>query len=297
MAFTKTRLDEDAIKRLIALYKRTADALLDDFDSVTDFSRARRLALLAEVDKELKKLGAETQRWLDTEVPKAYKDGMIDAIEGLRVLVNKELIAPDALKVKALFTTVNKQSVQALIDDASKLFGEGLSLVGKSVRSITTQAFQREIRAKLAEGVVTGQTRKEIVSAVKQELRDRGLTSLTDRGGRSWTLDRYADMLARTKLREARNTGLGNKMLENGQDLVQVSINGSDHQACADWEGKILSLSGQTDGYDTVDDAEADGLFHPNCKHTINPIEPSLAEKTLGWDVEEQTYREGVIED
>lgn len=264
MPFTKTKLDNEAVKRLIALYVASSEKLLDKFDEATDFSRARRLALLAEVDKELKRLGVETQRWLDKEVPEAYAGGMRSALDGIKTMIEKEALGKDTLVSKALFTKPNKLQVAALIDDASKSFGESLTLVGRNVRSITTKAFQREVRAKVAEGIITGETRKQIVAGIKQELRSRGLTGLTDKAGRSWTIDRYAEMLARTKLVEARNTGLATKMLENKQDLVQVSINNSDHEACADWEGKILSLTGKTDGYDTVDAAEAAGLFHPN---------------------------------
>lgn len=409
MPFTTTRLDDESVGRLVTVYKKSIDRLLDSFDASTDFSRSQRLALIAQVDSEMKNLGVATAKWLDKELPAAYVAGMKDAISGLEdvngytkfyhgaggigfgnlkgdelgsgfyitsdkkvakefggkisttylnifdpnqvlrinsdadldklvnaairkyplkpyneainkyaqdqgykaimatskfdelggmnILDRSLLSTTPRLPVKTLFTQPNKLQISALVDDASKSFGDALTLVGRNVRSITTQAFQREIRARIAEGVVTAETRKQIVAGVKQQLRDRGLTALVDRGGKNWTLDRYADMLARTKLREARNTGLGSKMLENGQDLVQVSINGSDHEACADWEGKILSMTGKTDGFDTVDQATSDGLFHPNCKHTVNPIEPKLAERTFGWDIDNATYKQGIIED
>jgi hypothetical protein len=296
MAFTQNRVNDGSVNRLIKLYKDSASRLLSNFGSVSDFSRSRRLALIAEVDKELNKLGKDTQSWLDTELRKSYGIGMKDAVAGLNTLVVEGAIGKDKVPIKGNFTQPNKLQVQALIDDSSRAFGEALTLVGRNVRSITTQAFQREIRAKIAEGVVTGQTRKDIVSAVKNELQNNGLIALRDRGGKSWSLDRYADMLARTKLTEARNTGLSTKMLENGHDLVQVSINGSDHKACADQEGKIFSLTGKTAGYPPLSVAENEGLFHPNCKHTINPIEVKLAEKTYGWDRETGEYKQGVFE-
>lgn len=295
MPFTKTRLDEEAISRLVALYKETAQKLLDSFDSTTDFGRAKRLALLAQIDEELKKLGIKTQDWLDKEIAAAYKLGTSDADFGLKTLISKGALGKDAIPIKGSFTQPNKQQIQALIDDTSKSFGEALTNVSRNVRAITTQAFQRELRTRIAEGVLSTQSRKEIVDGVKQQLRERGLTALTDRGGKSWSIDRYADMLVRTKLTEARNTGLATRMLENKNDLVQVSINDSDHQVCLDWEGRILSLTGKTDGYPTVDEATNAGLFHPNCKHTINPIEPKLAKETYGFNTATGEYEQGVI--
>lgn len=32
-------------------------------------------------------------------------------------------------------------------------------------------------------------------------------------------------------------------------------------------DGKVLSLTGETPGYPTMDEAKAAGLFHPNCRH------------------------------
>jgi hypothetical protein len=95
-------------------------------------------------------------------------------------------------------------------------------------------------------------------------------------------------MLFRTKVVEARNRGLINRMVENNYDLVQVSAHGAT-DVCAEWEGKILSAMGQTPGYPTVAEAEADGLFHPNCRHAINVLIPSLAKMTDAYDPDVET--------
>jgi len=58
---------------------------------------------------------------------------------------------------------------------------------------------------------------------------------------------------------------------------------------CEPWQGQILSARGETPGYDTVADAEADGLFHPNCRHAINVLIPSLAAKTQAYNPDEPT--------
>jgi hypothetical protein len=77
-------------------------------------------------------------------------------------------------------------------------------------------------------------------------------------------------------------------MAENDYDLVQVSAHGAT-DVCGAWEGKILSATGATPGYDTVADAEADGLFHPNCRHAINVLIPSLARQTQAYNPDEET--------
>ena len=39
------------------------------------------------------------------------------------------------------------------------------------------------------------------------------------------------------------------------------------------WEGRIVSLTGATDGFPTMEEAKADGLFHPNCTHRIEYLD------------------------
>jgi hypothetical protein len=98
-------------------------------------------------------------------------------------------------------------------------------------------------------------------------------------------------MLFRTKVVEARNRGIANRLVENGYDLVQVSNHGmASCPMCAPWQGKILSSTGATKGYDTVLDAERAGLFHPNCRHAINVLVPGLASMTRAYNPDKGAY-------
>jgi hypothetical protein len=93
---------------------------------------------------------------------------------------------------------------------------------------------------------------------------------------------------------ESRNRRLTDMMRTSGYDLVQVTNHNSDHLACKAWEGKVLSVSGNTPtgtrlagGFNvaaSLDEAKAAGLFHINCKHAINVLIPELAAKTSGYD-------------
>ncbi len=82
-------------------------------------------------------------------------------------------------------------------------------------------------------------------------------------------------MLVRTKLVEARNNGLMNSLTSIGRNLVQVSAHGAS-DACGKWESVILSIVGGSSLYPSVSDAIAGGLFHPNCKHSLNSVNDSL---------------------
>ena len=81
----------------------------------------------------------------------------------------------------------------------------------------------------------------------------------------------YAKMVARTTAAEAYRIGEQNSILETfGDDGDLVQIVGHSvypKSPCIPFEDKILSLTGITEDYTTIDEAKAQGLFHPNCIH------------------------------
>lgn len=265
-------MNEKAIKVLIGLYTDAYKDILAGMEDATDFGIANRRAIMADIEKKLTKLGADTDKWIQENVPKQYAAGAADAIGQLRQVGAK-------IKVGGSLVSIDRKAIEALMADTSMRFGDAMSGLKRDATRIFVSASQAEIKQQIASGIIEGQTRKEIAGTIKETIRSKGLAALEDKRGRSWTIDRYADMLVRTKMTEARNTGIANKMLQNDQDLVQVSSHGAD-DICGEWEGEILSLSGATDGFKTVAEAEADGLFHPNCRHALNVINPSLAAKT-----------------
>lgn len=97
---------------------------------------------------------------------------------------------------------------------------------------------------------------------------DAGITAFIDKRGRSWNMASYTDMLCRTSSMQIFHQAKTNEYLAHGEDLVIVTSHTPTCAKCAPWNGKILSLTGETPGFPTMDEARAAGLFHPNCRHT-----------------------------
>ena len=274
---TEVQLNEKNIQKLMDTLKRAYKEAEDEILNATSYGVYQRRAIQTNIKKILTNLGEDVQTWLDEEIPNYYRAGASDAVEQL------QFVGAD-IAVAKNFNLINKEAIAALVDDASRSFGDALTTLNRSANGILSRAAKEEITQRLAIGRIVGANRQDVVKRVKAVLREDGISALVDKSGRRWELDTYADMLVRTKAVEARNRGLANRMVENGYDLVQVSNHSSKHQECAVWEGKILSLTGQTKGYSTVADAEAAGLFHPNCKHAINVITLGLAEQTRAYN-------------
>lgn len=262
-------LDPETIKRLTALYTIAKKQIISEFEGATDFGVANRKAILVQIDTILEQYGASGSEIIKDDILKQYQKGSTQAVnqlENLGVEVN----------VPTGFNKIHREAIQALVSETQAPFAESLGAVKRQATNLLNVAVKQQITEQLAIGKIGGKALREIRQNVVGILRTDGITGLVDKRGAAWELDRYAEMLIRTKSVEARNTGLSNRMAQNNYDLVEVSSHGAIDQ-CGEWEGKILSLTGKTPGYQTVEDARSGGLFHPNCRHAINVYIAELA--------------------
>lgn len=287
MANGPVKIRQGQLDQLITLYKQTYAQLVMEITSSTDAGKINKARVMARINAELSALGVEVDKWAKREIPQYYLDGANQAIQDLRAL------GVEISKNKN-FAVINAEAIKALTDEVALAFGQSITAISRNSRQVLTDALKQQLNFIIAQGKLTGDARRTISAAVKGAIEDNGIVALTDRAGKSWTFDNYARMLVRTKAVEARNQGLANRMLTSGYDLVQVSNHRTDHPACAAWEGKILSLTGETPtgtvlpgGFKvagTLEQAKSSGLFHPNCEHAINVLVPRLAAKTEAYD-------------
>lgn len=283
----EVKIREGRINDLISLYKQTFKRLTVEMLTATEAGKIQKARVLARINLELNALGVDVQKWVNDEIPKYYLDGSNVALQDLRAL------GVD-ISARSGFAVVNQEAIKALTDDVALSFATAIRGVSRSANNLLSDVLKQQLNFIIAEGKLSGDARTLISNNLKQRLEQSGFSALTDRSGRQWSLENYTRMLARTKAVEARNQGLANRMLSQGFDLVQVTDHNSDHPACHDLEGKILSLTGSTPrgtrlpgGYTvwgSLQEAIAHGLFHPNCKHAINAMHPDLAAKTKAYD-------------
>ena len=100
----------------------------------------------------------------------------------------------------------------------------------------------------------------------------QGLVAFVVRSGKQWNMSSYVEMLARTTVMKIHNEAVKNEFVAHGEDLVIISNHLPTCEMCKPWNGRIVSLTGATKGYPTMTDAEAEGLFHPNCRHAFSCI-------------------------
>lgn len=136
--------------------------------------------------------------------------------------------------------------------------------------------YRRVIANVTARGLADEFTRRAAAQAALDMFTDTGITGFTDMAGRNWSLTSYVEMATRTAVHNAERQGVMDGVRATGRDLVMISGSPACCDLCAPWEGQVVSLDGMTTGYPTLSDAEADGVFHPGCRHTVAPYVEGL---------------------
>lgn len=196
------------------------------------------------------------------------------------------------------FGSVNRQAVQVL----AKVTYEPLSKMAQSIGRATLEYMKREnfentqtvLKAlgKLADSEFLRKTGIEGVADVAvgssswqkaaREIRDKIIKDADFKVPyykKNGDLSRYvpaqdyAKMVARTTTANILREGAKDSVLEtfdNEFDLVEVlGISQFPNSPCIPYQGQLLSLTGITKGYTTVDKAKANGLYHVNCIHSF----------------------------
>ena len=259
--------ERDVISRIANKLSRDKTASISQWE-LTKLNELRKLRSGIEMH-----IGAKLDNFTDKElrraIEQAYKAGMESAVTDLA-----RVLPDDEIPVKAGFAQIHQDAVRAQHQAlAEKLKASHFRIV-RQANDVYRTAVRRGV-----EHVLTGAgTRLEGAQLVLNEFANRGVTGFIDSAGRSWDLASYAEMSIRTNVGQAAVQGHINRLQDNGRDLVYVSGHEESCPICDPWEGEILSISGEDERYPSVADAEADGLFHPNCAHNLTAYIEGLTE-------------------
>ncbi|SOD72728.1 minor capsid protein 2 [Jatrophihabitans sp. GAS493] len=123
---------------------------------------------------------------------------------------------------------------------------------------------------------------------------DHGITGYVDRAGHDWNLASYTEVAVRTASQRAFNTAHEARMTAAGIEYFTVNHDGHPCPQCLPFEGKVLTRTGTEHDALRLDEAEAAGLFHPNCRHVLLPYFPgvtNLGRQSEWTDADEARYR------
>ena len=236
---------------------------------------ARYGALYARLQKQL---GKPWQNVLTTV--QAALDKAAEAGQGMaeRDLAGRLANHPETLGVPV----TNVRALEVIASDLHRVLAD---LPAIALRN-AFDSYQQIISTPAALNATGVLTRRKATQDALNGFAARGIDGFTDKAGRTWHIDTYAEMATRTGAAHALRTAYEGELIARGEDLVIVTGNTYTCRLCAPWQDKVLSLTGLYpagvhrlpsavgDGYVTVhvagtlEEARAAGLHHPNCTHS-----------------------------
>jgi len=258
---------EDAEARIAATIARLLAKDIDD-DAYSLLWAQRKQLEIVVLRRQVERILGELASATPQQVLAALSDARRHGLEVAKADLTHAGIA------FAESVAVNQASVAALAGATTQALGSTHLHVLRSAQDV-----YREAVAAAARGVVTGtETRRQAAQRVLDRFADRGVTGFVDRTGRAWNLASYAEMAVRSTATKAAVQGQVDSYRGAGRDLIFVSDSPEECELCRPWEGKVLSISGETLGHPTVAEAEAAGLWHPGCTHRANLYTPGLTQ-------------------
>lgn len=248
----RARAAETAI--LAAIARRLARGLDDEQWAVKRLTELG--ALRAEVRRTMRVLGRYRSADSVAILATAYTASQTEVVKTLA----------DA-GLASVFTVKPEKAIAALKRDL-----EGrLASTDRRVLRASEDIYRQVIGRVTARGLEGEFTRRTAAQAALNMFADRGVTGFVDTAGKAWSLPSYTETACRTAALNASRNGKIDAMRAAGNDLAIISGVSAGCEVCSPWEGVVVSVDGTTPGYPTLDEAEGDGLFHPNCGHSPDP--------------------------
>ena len=263
-------LKDAGVPRLLEVIRALEKVVRDEIVTViqTQLTDKKKQQVMARVKDEVIKTDAQVRGWLSEGIPTSYLSGLEDAENQLAALNINTGAGKITLQVLKEIPDLEPHlaATNALMSEAYADFASGMNGMVKGAERVVSDALRRQIRLKIAEGRLTGKGARDVAKEIKDLAEQEGFTVLFDRGGRKWTLERYSEMLSRTHLIKANNEATANRALDFDIDIVEISTHGATDKICAPLEGKLFSISGNSEKYPKLKNQPP---FHPSCRHSI----------------------------
>lgn len=255
-----------------------------------EFRAGRAAQLNAQVDRVLADLGRHTAAWVGQAVPAAFTAGIQRADQQARDAgVRVEGRGP-----VGSFALIDRRAVEVFAHDiTADLNRAAESMADRAVRLLRDTAqrglSEQDINTILAGGVIQGQP-VQAIRELRESLRavHGNRVRILDKNGdpMEFRVGYYAQLVARTRTREATVHARHSRLKDLGLDLVAI-VGRISRNFCSAFLGQVFSLSGKHGKYPAYSSLPGGGPpFHPQCSKSTRPFVEELAGEKQKEDAE-----------
>jgi len=278
---------ENLIQKVGASYARASAQIVSILRGLSPehFNPTAQAVAMHHIREIVGRLDAEAVAWSGLSIGAAYREGKTVTrvkLEAIGAQRSKTYNTARHDKAIAGLTRLTTRDYLAANQTILKTAGKYMVALGYARKKMDAyqqeiQAFSSEEARAMIDDVIFAAEEEHIPAAgVGRMFLDKLLGILgggdfININGRDYNLKAYSELVARTRMREAQTEATKELCKEYDNDLVQYSEHDNPCEECAQYEGEIFSLSGDSPDYDPLP-AEAEPPVHPNCEHNLNPV-------------------------
>lgn len=265
-------MESDKLIEVIKALKFEVIDLLQSNDLMND---VKALETLNAIDDMFTRLDIAVEDVIPADVLQSYFTGVDEATllmhdKGLNVAGGLNASISSSGQVTSSFKTHAHLAAIAEVTDNTMLDLKAAIRTAQQNTYFTLKTTLEEVKQELQSGIIRGNTRIDITAKVAQAFERDGLTSFITVDGKKLPLDFYSEVVVRTNLKDANVKGAVNRYLENDVGLVEIFERDDGCEVCARYNGIIVSLTGEHEGYPTTDEAPLPPR-HANCRGSVRP--------------------------
>jgi hypothetical protein len=248
----------------------------------------------------VKVLNMAVDKWANGAIPRAYAKGERRTRTSLEILGRKRRHPPVEDRPRRLIDDLMilllraNNSIPVTVDRYLAAAAMASRTVGAArVREFSFNQAASDVGRLAAEAELKEKSRGWLSKQVRDFLR----TLIEDDefieiNGRMYRMNKYAELVARTAMRESQTAATLDLCRQYENDLVQWSDHGTVCEICIQFEDKIYSISGTSLDYPML---EEEPPAHPNCQHVLlaTSEEGIALERTRGESDLAKQIREG----
>lgn len=297
------KLSKRELLALIAKARKSLAAkVLAEAEKATPSSGLLRRAFFDQIDSVYEALDKELTAWAlelaSKTAVQTHKDAILDIEKKVGGAVSSSVVAFSRDHVEEILRLIHP-------DNQTSLAATFTQAMADADKRALQEAAVTAFRQQQVEGLTAQATQKLLQSEWQRLAGTMASDGFVDAAGRSWANNRYLDMLVRTTTARVNRETYVATLVRDGDDLARIVNVGETCPLCTAWDGLVISLSGANHRYPSYSDAQAAGVFHPNCDCLLEYVDEAVdadvidanrAEKNVNWDDREavSAYNEGI---
>ncbi len=294
---------KERISAIQSAYARAAERIIATLSALEPdgYTATRSAATLSEVKGIIGSLDAAVRGWVPESIRAAYEESAGVARTRLEMIGARRLpgrrydpgrrerrIAALTAIVMADYWRANRtieKTARKYIGSVSQA-AAGLRRVEQAqafdsaaVKSFINRTVASSLRATTKYNLgLAHLTSKDIAAKIRAKLLDQiGGGDFIVVNGRNYNLKSYAELVARTRMREGQTEATKELCDQFDNDLVEIPRHDNPCEDCAPYQGQVYSISGKHPDYPEL--PEGGPPWHPNCEDVMNPT----SENALSW--------------